>query len=726
MASKRLVSLLLFMLHLWSSVSLENVTNQTAFDSSLDKLSSDYAIVYVDLLIRGLEYNQGGFNCLDDLRRLAKNLEKNDPTAKKMVDYSGRVPAQSSKSFIDFGSYQQCMKLKSSGYCLITGTSNDNLIQSVDQLAWHEKNSTINYMLDLDHHLNVTRKASLLLGLCLPTNCAGDDVETLSSTLLSHTNLTIRLDRCEKPQPTPIKLSRHEVFALIYLGFLVVCHLMGPCSTSDKPLSAFNIAESWKSFIGKSTRNRDDQVNSIYGLKALCMGALVLGNLQYLTAIPSKFNPVDVKGNNYPLIGSPVNTYLHLMDTFFFISGFLSLRSAYSRLRSIKSRKVIFVRCFKYSSMITVTVALYFALFNGYVKSKVAGPLWESVFGARDIIPACKDHWWSEILLIDLWRFNYNHCTLSSWYLGIDLLSFSSSLYFVIPWLEMKLIMIILVILSFGSGLIAAGFSLYKINYPSTIVSNQLFTPGYFDFINIFLSKPWIHGVCYMMGVLTAFHMRKPRQNLSKLKQRVGTFLSIGSFVFVHWLESSWSSSSSSSQSSSSPSSLPNRFTLIAYGICIRLSWAASFGWIIYLIESENQFKWINRFLSQPFFRSLSKLNISLLLTNFLVIRLRNATHQFPVSTMMIIDWLIYHLAPNLILIYGLALLLTLTVEIPATRAAIKSTGIPEKGGTGRILTRPQIYSDIKVINNTISQEVAKNGPYQVNFDRSAIHSVKF
>lgn len=83
MASKRLVSLLLFMLHLWSSVSLENVTNQTAFDSSLDKLSSDYAIVYVDLLIRGLEYNQGGFNCLDDLRRLAKNLEKNDPTAKK-------------------------------------------------------------------------------------------------------------------------------------------------------------------------------------------------------------------------------------------------------------------------------------------------------------------------------------------------------------------------------------------------------------------------------------------------------------------------------------------------------------------------------------------------------------------------------------------------------------------------------------------------------------------
>uniref|UniRef100_T1KVV2 Nose resistant-to-fluoxetine protein N-terminal domain-containing protein n=1 Tax=Tetranychus urticae TaxID=32264 RepID=T1KVV2_TETUR len=693
-------------------------SNET-LPSTLDKLSHDYTTVFVDLLIRSLEYNRGSYLCHNDLLRLAQDLQKNEANAKKMVDYSGRIPAQSSKSFIDFGSYQQCMKLRSSTYCLITGTSEDNLIQSNERTVWHEKNSTINYMVDLSHHLNVSRKASLMLGLCLPSNCFGSDVEDFSSSLLSYTNLTVRLDRCEKPVPTPIKLSRYETIALVYLGILVVSHLMGPCSSSDKPLSSFNIASSWKSFVSHSIRNPEDQVNCIYGLKTMCMAALILGNLQYSTSIPYKFdlnNNIDVK-NSYPLIGNPTNSYLHLIDTFFFISGFLALRSAYSRLRSIKPKKVIFVRCFKFSSMITVTLALYFALFNGFIKSKIAGPLWESFYGARGLLPACKDHWWSEILMIDIWRFKYNHCTISSWYLAIDLLSFSSSLYFVIPWLEMKFIMIVLVILSFSTGLLATGFSLYKINYPSTIVSNQLFTPGYFDYINFFLTKPWIHGVCYMMGVLTAFYMRKPRSRLSKLNRKLGTFLSIGSFVLVHWLESSWSSRSTSSSF--------NRFWLIFYGIVVRFFWSAAFGWMIYLINSQNQFKWINRFLSQPFFRCLSKLNISLLLTNFLVIRLRNATHQLPVSR-TIIDWFIYYLVPNLILIYGLALLLTLIVEIPATRAAMKYISMPERGGTGRILTRPQIYSDIKVVNNTISQEVAKNGPYQVSFDGSTIHSVKF
>lgn len=121
-----------------------------------------------------------------------------------------------------------------------------------------------------------------------------------------------------------------------------------------------------------------------------------------------------------------------------------------------------------------------------------------------------------------------------------------------------------------------------------------------------------------------------------------------------------------------------NFFSSIVYGSTVRLVWALAFCWIIFAAHTQQRFSLLNRFLSNKIFIPLSRLNLSLLMTNFIVIRFRNATRIYP-SNNSFHEQLLYEWLPNLFLMYMLATISTLIVEIPFSRYVKRFIGIREK-----------------------------------------------
>ena len=78
----KLCLLLILIVNVFHVFCASSESNET-LPSTLDKLSHDYTTVFVDLLIRSLEYNRGSYLCHNDLLRLAQDLQKNEANAKK-------------------------------------------------------------------------------------------------------------------------------------------------------------------------------------------------------------------------------------------------------------------------------------------------------------------------------------------------------------------------------------------------------------------------------------------------------------------------------------------------------------------------------------------------------------------------------------------------------------------------------------------------------------------
>lgn len=121
-----------------------------------------------------------------------------------------------------------------------------------------------------------------------------------------------------------------------------------------------------------------------------------------------------------------------------------------------------------------------------------------------------------------------------------------------------------------------------------------------------------------------------------------------------------------------------NTFFSIVYGSSVRLLWALAFCWIIFACHTQERFGILNKFLSHKIFIPLSRLNPSLLTTNFLIIRFRNATRNYPSSsTIFELAW--FEWLPDLVLMYSMATISTLMVDIPFSRFIKKWIGIREK-----------------------------------------------
>ncbi|XP_074599544.1 nose resistant to fluoxetine protein 6-like isoform X2 [Brevipalpus obovatus] len=634
------------------------------------------------------------------------------------IQHSATIPnPMKRKNYYDFGSYHECLSQKQTVYCVSTSTEPQNLLPMNDQDLFI-KNLFYAYEFDWANHINITRKAEIILALCLPDVCSDSDAEKVFNQLMDDPRRPMLLDRCEK-QIQFTGLTRYHIVIVVFLFFTLIILIIAPKMPKSWSFSVFNIKENWRILF--NIRKTEETVSCIYGLKVLCLLAVLVGNLQYLAWIPEKKSiPLDDNSNNftYPFISDPSNSYHYHIDTFFLISGFLSIQSAFARFRGVTAIRVIWARYFRFVTVVVWTIALNFLVFHPLMKKNFAGPLWESFYGARGLTESCQNHWWSDLFLMDHWRFKTNQCTVVSWILGHDLAFFVGSLYFFLPWIELKVVILLMTTLSSLASIAAAGITIKKINHPPTIVTSRLFTPGYFDYFNYFLAMPWIHGTNYLIGCALAAYMKKQRSQLSKGRQALFNCLCFSFFISLSFCEVAWSR--------------VNNINLplsILYASLTRLVWTLAFSWIIFACHTQKSFSHLNRFLSHKIFMPLSRLNLCLLMTNLVVIRFRNSIRKHP-SSENYLEKIWFEWIPDLLWMYLLALIGTLLIEIPFTRMAKRMLGVKESVGIGRILTRPQIYGEFSLGKSTISHQVDKKSPSlppsNMGSDENGFHSMKF
>lgn len=186
------------------------------------------------------------------------------------------------------------------------------------------------------------------------------------------------------------------------------------------------------------------------------------------------------------------------VDTFFFLSGFLSALVLYRKLE--KGQRVSFPMAVLGRFLRLIPVYAYVIMAFVWVVGKMGeGPLW---YLMENTYKSCASNWWTNLLFINNFHpaVYDNQCMAWTWYLANDMQFFIIGFFVVLAYKHKP---------AFGMGLIALICIGSWVANAVIVTSYDLKAfdvgPTYSDFQNKIYDKPYARIVPYMFGMSTAF-----------------------------------------------------------------------------------------------------------------------------------------------------------------------------------------------------------------------------
>ena len=410
-----------------------------------------------------------------------------------------------------------------------------------------------------------------------------------------------------------------------------------------------------------ATHQPPNAITSINGIRVISMFWVILGHtylwgLDYgvtanveeaVATVPERF------------FFQPVNNAFLSVDTFFVLSGLLL---SYLSVREMERRKGKFPFAFFYiHRLLRLSPAYYFAVFLNFkiLPYVGSGPLWKLLDVAR-----CEKYWWTNILYINnFYPTSFaDQCYGVTWYLANDM-----QFYIISPIFLMLLYHFWKIGLAAIGGTMLASIAvigiLAGINNPdANLLIGQLADSGEgrtslgdFAFSNIY-EKPYCRINAYLIGIVLGFVLYK------KWKVRpnfwVRTWFYSGLWLVATILSATIAFGQYQTWNGHPFSKTEN----IMYFMFSRTVFSIGIALMIY--ACHNGFGGIiNRFLSWSFWVPPSRLTFMAYLSHPIVLTLMYSTMRF---RFIYTDYfLVVLVVAAVVLSYGLALVLAVTVEYP-------------------------------------------------------------
>ena len=410
-----------------------------------------------------------------------------------------------------------------------------------------------------------------------------------------------------------------------------------------------------------ATHQPPNAITSINGIRVISMFWVILGHT-YLWGLDYGVTAnVEEAVETVPerFFFQPVNNAFLSVDTFFVLSGLLL---SYLSIREMERRKGKFPFVFFYvHRVLRLSPAYYFAVFFSFKVLPYigSGPLWHLADVAR-----CEKYWWTNILYIN----NFYPTTFSdqcygvTWYLANDMQFFIVSPIFLILLYHFWKIGLATIAGTMLASIAVIGVLAGIKNPNANLLIGQLADNGEgstslgdFAFTNIY-EKPYCRINAYLIGIVLGFVFYK------KFKVKPNFWVNTWFYSGV-WLVATLLSATIAFGQYKTWNGHPfTKTENVMYFMFSRTVFSIGIALMIY--ACHNGFGGIiNSFLSWSFWVPPSRLTFMAYLSHPIVLTLMYSTMRF---RFIYTDYfLIVLVVSAVVLSYGLALVLAVTVEYP-------------------------------------------------------------
>ncbi|XP_075235085.1 nose resistant to fluoxetine protein 6-like [Lycorma delicatula] len=512
-------------------------------------------------------------------------------------------------------------------------------------------------------------------GFCVPSSCTVEDIEealnvALVAPLANHgidVNISLPNNKCyarreEKP---------YSIGFFLVLGILGLLYLIAVFGTwmdmfyyqSNRPHSK-SLRKWLKPFsvytnLYKITRaNPNKEFSEFHFLKLFAISCVISGHRQMLLYGPTpNANPWWHEWTySQFIVAFSVNGGV-LVDTFFFLSGFLTCHYIYQELVKRKKLNLIAIIINRWIRIAPVYMFVM-AVYGWVIPYTGDGPLWNSRIGVQS--ERCRKNWWINLLFLNNYINTDEMCMVQSWYLACDMHFFiigSLIVYALWKWPRGGQI---IMWFSFLVSCIIPGYITYKHKYWGVIPHyNSLFIDPVKNeqFINIYMPSHTRFGP-YMIGIIGAYLLNRLQKRNYKFSvptmiigSLIGASLSLGAILsgYVFYLRDR-------------PYSLVEN---ILYAATHRSIWSIGIIWFI-VAEASTGYGILYNFFKHPFFTVFGRLTYCAYLVHLLPQLIHTSSSRLPIY--IDLKRMFWYSMGDFVMSYSLALGLNLLFEAPLER----------------------------------------------------------
>ncbi|XP_060812010.1 nose resistant to fluoxetine protein 6-like [Bombus pascuorum] len=406
-------------------------------------------------------------------------------------------------------------------------------------------------------------------------------------------------------------------------------------------------------------RESTDSLRIFYGMRVLGMLWIIFGHLA-MFSFHAMANKALFNMLGGDILNEIINNPTFPVDTFFFMSGFLSAynfvkeQQKMRRLSSITERANIFFQIIM-KRYIRLTPAYFVVILIAILTFT-----WHDHVSAYLLFEypsdMCSKYWWTNILYINNLYSWHDACLSWSWYLPNDMQFFIFGVFLLLLSITHYNIAIGLGVFSLVSSILSVSYVGYKRNYQPTI--DNLYTSG-----TDFYIRPWCRIPPYIIGIATCLFLTKCnfKLHLSKKSLIIGWILaSLCNGTILFGLDNK---------------NIPLYLSVLYLGFS-RTGWALSTAWVVVVCTTNNS--WIvKKILSLDIFAVLSKFTYGVYLLNPILITSALLSQYYPFYFDKVTICILF--LAIVICSFAASIVLFLTVEMPFASLLKLHSSAPKK-----------------------------------------------
>lgn len=563
--------------------------------------------------------------CSVGLFRMMRAFQNLDPWALRLFDASGKYPSgllQGTKA--DLGAFDECVETvvhDSFGREVSKGQYCSLLFNLRSTPAIKERISSLDVLHPLMKHYKdlffIDEFPMMRIGICITNDCDEQDLRALIAAV-KPARLKVQVESCATIEAMPMTRGQASIIAVLaVLGLLI-----GAGSTVDAYMSSrttypkqehsvwmkclmsfsalsntravFNVAEPKGAY--------EYDLSFLHGLRFFSVVSIVLGHC-YGVMSETWSRSLNILIFTRQWMSILVTSGFVLVDTFFFLSGFL-LCFVIDKQR--KTGVVVFIFAVLRRIVRTMVPFLFIVMCMQLLPLMASGPGAKAFF--RKLDDEVEHNSWQWVLQVrNLFYIGEKAVLPHVWYLSADFQLFVVALpvYLALRNRRRLAVLAFMILALFGCS-VAAWQARRGDIVPFMVFLAQSITVIR-DTVNDYYTLPFYHAVCYFTGCITYIIAGNFRQHkVSKVVQAIGwvvTFLFGACCVLIK----------ATFYSGDAPTTTMGRMSTAFFD---RIMWSLFLGWIT-LACMSGRGGFVSRFLSWSAFVPLSRLSFAVYLIHF-------------------------------------------------------------------------------------------------------------
>ncbi|XP_015781086.1 uncharacterized protein LOC107359137 [Tetranychus urticae] len=609
-------------------------------------------------------------SCQQSLFKVINGIKQFDINYVRMYDSWGKLPSGLLfGSWTDLGSLDQCVSLEESQYCLLTASmplppkrSAEGLFRPLDKSSFNLTDPLSTYLYP---HVHYFHNVNLTFGLCLPRQCSPLEMTTIVESWVHSKGLQMKVDvdLCQHRAKSGNPILFREYIALAIVTTVIGLNIIGTLFPSHPILGHFNLYLNWSKLFSTNNNENTRSYPFLECYKFFAMLYIVIGHVGWALNYGSFHSMFKVQASYNSFLGYSLLPGYLASEVYFLITGlelmtfFLNFNGQFTLYSAIT---FLVVRWARFFVLIGFNVCLYILIFSNHVRDLIGGPFWSHLYSASSIPDTCAERWYSHLFLythLFADPDNWNLCIMPDWFLQVDfVLAF---LFLIVLWplrKSYKRLSISLAIFFALLGPLLLGSIIYYKSTSPTWLPFNFVNQELAEYLAFIHSKPFTHMSPYFVGILLAFALQPKEPIISKqIHKRL---------MWLLWLVCNFIVFGYEVVTNYNLVSLPYAVDII-YASFSRLVWSIVYAWPMYCLHYRFVSDGLYRFTCAGFFKPMSRINLTLLFMNEIMLRLRNGTQNY-VSNLTVFDILVNLSAPVVLFSYLFSIIISPMIDGPS------------------------------------------------------------